>query len=139
MQIGDREFDAPGARETHATSWMLAHVLRALPSSARGRPPSPQEEGEKLDPAIHLHGMRLGCDSSKAAIDYLSIDTEGTEFEILNALDFAKYRFNVITCEHNYTPLRGDIHELLSRNGYRRVFPHLSQCDDWYIASTETG
>ena len=36
-------------------------------------------------------------------IDYLSIDTEGSEFEILSSFDFKKYKFKVITCEHNYT------------------------------------
>lgn len=66
-------------------------------------------------------------------IDYLSIDTEGSEFEILNAFYFSKYQFNVITCEHNYAPIRDDIHILLSRHGYVRVFPHFSQCDDWFI------
>jgi FkbM family methyltransferase len=39
-------------------------------------------------------------------IDYLSIDTEGSEFDILNAFDFKSYSFGVITCEHNYTPAR---------------------------------
>lgn len=54
-------------------------------------------------------------------ITYLSIDTEGTELEILNASNFDKYRFRVITVEHN-----GDlekalrIHKLLARNGYIR-------------------
>lgn len=66
-------------------------------------------------------------------IDYLSIDTEGSEFEILRAFDFSKYRFNVITCEHNYAPIRDDICKLLESHGYQRVLPHLSQCDDWYI------
>lgn len=66
-------------------------------------------------------------------IDYLSIDTEGSELDILSAFDFSKYQFNVITCEHNFTPARADIHTLLSQNGYTRVFPHISHCDDWYI------
>ena len=38
-------------------------------------------------------------------IDYLSIDTEGSEFEILSSLDFSKY-ISVITCEHNYSSKR---------------------------------
>jgi FkbM family methyltransferase len=66
-------------------------------------------------------------------IDYLSIDTEGSEFEILSALDFDRFSFNVITCEHNYTPYREKIHTLLTSKGYRRKFESYSQYDDWYV------
>lgn len=68
-----------------------------------------------------------------AEIDYLSVDTEGSEFDILNAFDFRKYRFGLITVEHNFTPQREMIHELLTGAGYQRVFEDLSQFDDWYI------
>ena len=37
----------------------------------------------------------------RAEIDYLSVDTEGSEFEILKALDFSRWRFAVVTVEHN--------------------------------------
>jgi hypothetical protein len=66
-------------------------------------------------------------------IDYLSIDTEGSEFEILNAFDFDAYQFRVITCEHNYTPMREKIYDLLTSKGYKRKFPNLSRFDDWYV------
>lgn len=61
-------------------------------------------------------------------IDYLSIDTEGSEWEILKAFDFKKYKFLTITVEHNYgktmkwdekEKIKGDkILDLLSKNGY---------------------
>lgn len=35
-------------------------------------------------------------------IDYLSIDTEGSEFEILSSIDYEKYNINVISVEVNY-------------------------------------
>lgn len=68
-------------------------------------------------------------------IDYLSIDTEGTEFEILNSFDFSKYRFRVITCEHNYTPMREDVFQLLTENGYKRVLQEVSRFDDWFVSN----
>ncbi len=68
-----------------------------------------------------------------ADIDYLSIDTEGSEFEILNYFDFSKHSFKVITCEHNFTPMREKIFELLVKNGYVRKFENLSYFDDWYV------
>ena len=66
-------------------------------------------------------------------IDYLSIDTEGSELEILKSFDFAKYRFNVITCEHNFSENREKIYDLLTANGYRRRYSDLSRFDDWYV------
>jgi FkbM family methyltransferase len=65
-------------------------------------------------------------------IDYLSIDTEGSEYEILNAFDFNEYSFGVISVEHNYTPQREKLYKLLTSNGYKRKFESLSLFDDWY-------
>jgi FkbM family methyltransferase len=68
-------------------------------------------------------------------IDYLSIDTEGSEFEILNAFDFNEFRIGIITVEHNFTPQRDLIFALLSNHGYKRVYESISQWDDWYVKS----
>jgi FkbM family methyltransferase len=71
--------------------------------------------------------------SAPKQIDYLSIDTEGSEFEILSHFDFDKYEFKVITCEHNFTPMRENVHKLLTSKGYLRKFADVSQVDDWYV------
>ncbi len=65
--------------------------------------------------------------------DYLSIDTEGSEFEILQAFDFKRHPFKVITCEHNFTPAREKIHVLLTAAGYVRKHEKISDFDDWYV------
>ena len=67
------------------------------------------------------------------SIDYLSIDTEGSEFEILKNFDFEKYAFKVITCEHNHGDMRDKIYTLLTNAGYVRKYVNLSQQDDWYV------
>lgn len=65
--------------------------------------------------------------------DYLSIDTEGSEYDILNAFDLKRWRPAVITVEHNYTTNRQSIYDLLVAAGYRRVLPEVSLFDDWYV------
>jgi FkbM family methyltransferase len=66
-------------------------------------------------------------------IDYLSIDTEGSEYEILCSFDFDRYQFRVVTCEHNYTSSREKIFALLSARGYVRKLAEISRFDDWYV------
>ena len=67
------------------------------------------------------------------AIDYLSIDTEGSEFEILSNFDFQQYEIKIITCEHNFAPDRDRIHSLMRSHGYKRKFVNHSRFDDWYV------
>ena len=71
-------------------------------------------------------------------IDYLSIDTEGSEYDILSHFDFSQYNFQIITCEHNYTPMREKIYSLLTQNGYQRILEKFSLFDDWYIKPEKT-
>jgi FkbM family methyltransferase len=66
-------------------------------------------------------------------IDYLSIDTEGSEYAILSAFDFERYRVRCITCEHNFTDDRQRQRELLASKGYVRKFAEVSLFDDWYV------
>jgi hypothetical protein len=65
-------------------------------------------------------------------IDYLSIDTEGSEYDILSEFDFNEYSFGIITVEHNYTSQRDKIFNLLLQNGYKRKHEKHSLFDDWY-------
>jgi FkbM family methyltransferase len=75
----------------------------------------------------------LDAHSAPPEIDYLSIDTEGSELDILSTFDFQRYRFGVITVEHNYGATREPIHQLLTSNGYERKFAEVSLFDDWYV------
>ena len=62
-------------------------------------------------------------------IDYLSIDTEGSEFDILSTFPFEDWTIRLISVEHNFTPLRDKIRYLLEGYGYQRTE---AQWDDWY-------
>lgn len=71
--------------------------------------------------------------SAPKVIDYLSIDTEGSELAILDAFDFSSYRFRLISVEHaGEVTKRKGIRQLLESVGYRRWRPELSRWDDWY-------
>jgi FkbM family methyltransferase len=75
----------------------------------------------------------LEAHEAPVVMDYLSIDTEGSELEILRTFDFSRRSFSVITCEHNYGPQREEINALLSSHGYVRKYQELSEFDDWYV------
>jgi len=70
-------------------------------------------------------------------IDFLSVDTEGSELEILEAFDFKSYSFGVICVEHNFADTKGKINKLLLANGYKQVHADLSDFDDWYVQETK--
>lgn len=72
-------------------------------------------------------------------IDFLSIDTEGSEYEILKSFDFSTYSFGLICVEHNYTKNREKISELLTANGYTQVLVEFSAWDDWYVGAERIG
>jgi len=87
---------------------------------------------EYLVETISLNDL-LDQHNAPKFIDYLSIDTEGSEFDILKEFDFEKYNFKIITVEHNHTEMRAEIYNLLVNNNYSRIFKDLSRFDDWYI------
>ena len=66
-------------------------------------------------------------------IDYPSIDTEESEFEILNTFDINKFNIKMISCEHNKTENRRKIYQLLTSNSYKNKFAGLSNYNDWYL------
>lgn len=75
----------------------------------------------------------LAVHSAPGTIEYLSIDTEGSEFSILSNFDF-NTSINVISVEHNYhRENREGINRLLTNRGYERVFERFSDWDDWYV------
>jgi hypothetical protein len=49
-------------------------------------------------------------------VDYLSIDVEGAEFEVLRGIDFESVQVNVIGVEHS--PRFSEVYELLTTSGF---------------------
>jgi FkbM family methyltransferase len=96
-----------------------------------------RKSGMKYDvTTISLNDL-LSKFNAPTHIDYLSIDTEGSEYVILSNFDFTKHSFSIITCEHNFSTNREQIYSLLTKHGYIRKYQNLSKFDDWYVKSSE--
>jgi FkbM family methyltransferase len=81
---------------------------------------------------VSLYDLLLTHNAPKY-IEFLSVDTEGSEFEILKDFPFDEYKFGLICVEHNYTSNREKLHDLLAGKGYERIYTSYSAFDDWYL------
>ncbi len=80
--------------------------------------------GNRLVPCLTLNHIldSLGV----REVDFLSIDTEGNEFNILRCLDYDRFRVRVIDFEHNaqwggvHAQNKERIHHLLTSKGYTK-------------------
>ena len=71
-------------------------------------------------------------------IQFLSLDTEGSELEILQAYNFRNRTIRSICVEHNYVrETRQKINALLLSEGYKQVLKQVSKWDDWYVLSSD--
>lgn len=69
-------------------------------------------------------------DFAQTGFDYVSLDTEGSELDILRTIDLAHHRIALLTIEHNFVePRREQMRVLLADAGYRRLNVGF---DDWY-------
>ena len=66
-------------------------------------------------------------------IDYISVDTEGSEFYIFEAFDFNKYKVKLWTIENSLKQKNWNVSELMFSKGYKRVYEDISEYDDWYV------
>ena len=77
---------------------------------------------------ISLHDFLIARNAPRT-IDYLSIDTEGSELSILETFPFQQWDIRLLTVEHNFTEQREKIRKLLEPFGYRCQEVDF---DDWY-------
>jgi FkbM family methyltransferase len=80
-----------------------------------------------LNSALRLHG-------APRDIDYISIDTEGSELEVLRGLDLNKFNVRFFTIEHNFEEdKKKAIKDYLEPLGYRTVLESFSHMDIWMV------
>lgn len=78
-----------------------------------------------------LHEI-LDANNAPEFIEYLSIDIEGVELEVLKTFPFDRYKFGCISLEHNYDePKRTHIKDLLKSKGYTYI--KQVKADDWFM------
>lgn len=101
---------------------------------------SPHELKKKAraEDVAHVLGFKLVTMLEKVSapkfIDFMSIDTEGNEFEVLLGMDFHQYQVAILCVEHNYDYKKlKKIRLLLHSYGYRQVLKAASQFDAWFI------
>ena len=94
-----------------------------------------RQQGERYTVNTVSLNSLLREHAAPAQIDYLSVDTEGSELKILSAFDFSRHDIKLVTVEHNYTADREPIHALLRSRGFERKFTAFSLWDDWYVAA----
>lgn len=67
-------------------------------------------------------------------VEFMTVDTEGSEKEILSAIDFSQHRFLFLSVEHNFDRAREAAYQaLLSPHGYRQILPNASGIDAIFI------
>jgi hypothetical protein len=67
-------------------------------------------------------------------LDFLSIDTEGNDIDILKSVNFSDYRIKSICVEHNYSVGSEEVIEYMDKVGYKYVFNEHSKHDYWFVA-----
>ena len=83
-------------------------------------------------PTISLNDL-LREHRAPRTIDLLSVDTEGSEMEILSAFDWDAYDVRIVTVEHNFTPARDQLRALLESKGFEIKFESKSSQDHWAV------
>jgi FkbM family methyltransferase len=80
-----------------------------------------------LDDALVSHGIETD-------IDFVSIDTEGSELAVLEGFDFKKWHVKFFVIEHSFDPIRiREYQRIFGEHGYIRILPHISSFDSWYL------
>lgn len=111
---------------------LLAEELSQL--SGVGAADEHTRVGSEIDVSTSTLTRILDEADAPARIDFMSVDTEGSELEVLKGLDFERYRVDFLSVEHNFV---GDKRSALRRHmqsaGYRCVSTAASFWDDWFI------
>lgn len=86
---------------------------------------------EIMQSTISLNDL-LQTHHAPDVIDFISIDTEGSEPDIISTLDFNRFKVRLFCIEHNHTDAEARLDAILLLQGYERVYREWSRWDAWY-------
>lgn len=116
-----------------ATGVQLDFVCRHHGYSGLAEPGKNYTEEVISVPSISLNDL-LGAHSAPDTIDYISMDTEGSELDILRSFDWNSRKVLIWTIEHNFhAEPRTAIQKIMLENGYRWVRQNQTKYDDWFV------
>ena len=102
-------------------------------SSMPGNTASRNKSGHTVKVStISLNDVFIKYFNSKP-IDFMSVDTEGSELLILKNFNFKEFGPKCVTVEHNFTNDQEKIDQLFFSNNYIRLFKKYTQFDAWYV------
>jgi FkbM family methyltransferase len=123
LAVSDREGEADFLAMTGYTSMLSGlqdnydprHLQRIANETAEMKTESAliKVSVKRLDTIFREHDIRR--------VHYLSVDAEGSEFKILQSIDFRSTFIDVIGFEANYAETAQEILRYLTSNGYRRL------------------
>jgi len=122
------EFSEASQPEVSTIVGEVATMLESSPLLKRIESDRYEVETVSLNDLLKTHG-------APRDIDYISVDTEGSEYDILSAFDFDRHNVKIFTIEHSWeqTPRRENIYQLMTSKGYKRKFENCTGWDDWYV------
>jgi FkbM family methyltransferase len=91
-----------------------------------------QESSRRLSVETVSLDDLLDCHGAPTVIDYLSVDTEGTELELLTGFDWSRRDIRFVSVEHNHRADEEALDRLMLSNNYERRFKNFSGFDAWY-------
>jgi len=109
----------------------LSTLKESMPEDNKANTERRQNSNEHIVKTISLNDLLVQFNAPKL-IDFISIDTEGSELDILSTFDFSKYTFRNICIEYGTKEKREAIKNILTKHGYQRKWMRLSDHDDWY-------
>jgi FkbM family methyltransferase len=113
----------------NAGKYMRLHVAGPLSALDRARmAPGAQPEQVIEVPVRALDDVLVEA-SAPAQFDFLSIDVEGHELEVLSGLDLARWRPRLILIEDHVGNLKR--HKFLNKSGYRLI--RRVENNGWYV------